>query len=258
MPQDHARDARDVDHRSEVARPGVRRVHRGDRDAADPHAEPPGGDQRLALEYEPASRAVLHLEPPQERRGVDAKARLAVVERLPSGPADEEVRDAVRGAARARRVGADDEPGADHDVLRMRSCDLHQPRDVLRRVLAVTVERDHARGAERERVLHAPPQARALAAVALVPQQHHRQAANALVRAVGRAIVHDDHGRRYRGRARDDVCDRRGLVAGRDHDCVALLGAGHGTTLAQGARGSRLGRPGALTLARPRPLRPDR
>src|SRR5215475_1674705 len=101
LPRDHARDPRNVAHRPEVAPPRALRVQGGDRHRAARNTEARGSDQHLALEHEPAGGSALHLDALKDGGRIDAEPRLAVLERLPRRPADEEIGGAIRDIARA-------------------------------------------------------------------------------------------------------------------------------------------------------------
>lgn len=87
---------------------------------------------------------------------------------------------------------------------------------VLGPVLAVAVERDDRRRAQRERALHAAPQARTFSEVHRIAQQLERQALERGRGAVGGAVVHHDQHADLAQRALGHVADRRGFVEGRD------------------------------------------
>ena len=87
---------------------------------------------------------------------------------------------------------------------------------VLGTVLAVAVQRDDRLRAQRERALHAAPQARALAQVDCVAQHFERQAFERRRGPVAGAVVDHDQRAHLSQRALGDVADGRGLVVGRD------------------------------------------
>ena len=223
LPQDHARDSRYVAHRPEVASPRPLRVQGGDGHRATRDAQARGGDQHLALEHETPGRAVLHLDALEEGGRIDAEPRLTVLERLPRGPADEEVGGAIGDIARARRGFPPEPPCADDDLAGMSARRREQAPDLLWGVLAVAVERDDAGGAQAKRVPHPAPQAPALAEVAVVPKDGDRKARERGRGPVGRTVVDDDDPLDLRERASGDIGDRRRLVVSRDDDRVTRL-----------------------------------
>ena len=159
----------------------------------------------------------------QQPRRVDAKARLAVGEALPRREADPEVREAVGSVAKPRDFVAQMPARADHDRLRPLALGGEQRRNVLGPVLAVAVQRNHRARAERERVLHAAPQARALAEILGIAKQHERQALERRRGAVARAVVDHDQRADLAQRALGDVADRRRFVVGRDDGDVGCV-----------------------------------
>src|SRR5262245_49473371 len=174
LPRNHASDAGRVAHRTKVTRSRDQWIDRFDRNAADVDAKPRRGDEHLALEHEPARGTMPHGDASEERRRINAESRLAVVERLSRRPANAEISQTVRQITRTRRPLPAPQSRPDDDLLRMRMRNADEPRNILRRMLAVAVERDHAGDAELERVPHPAPQAATLSDVVPVLQYPHR------------------------------------------------------------------------------------
>jgi hypothetical protein len=63
----------------------------------------------------------------------------------------------------------------------------------------------------------------AFAAVAAVPEQHHRQPGERLGRPVARAVIDDDHPRELTKRPQGDLPYGRGLVIDGDHGPVIAV-----------------------------------
>ena len=160
----------------------------------------------------------------QQPRRVDPKARLAVGEAPAGRQPDPEIRQTVGAVAQPRYVLAQMPARADHDRVGPLAVRGEQRRNVLGPVLAVAVEGDHRARAERQRALHAAPQARALAEVFGIAQHLERQALERRRGGVARAVVDDDQRADLAQRALGDVADRRRLVVGRnDGDAVGRL-----------------------------------
>jgi hypothetical protein len=160
----------------------------------------------------------------QQPGRIDAKARLAVGEALSGGQADPEIRETVGAVTKARNLAAQMPARSDHDRLGPLAVRGEQRRDVLGPVLTVAVEGDHRARAERERALHAAPQARALAEILAIAQQLERQALEHRGGRVARAVVDHDQRADLVQRALGDVANRRRLVEGRnDGDAAARV-----------------------------------
>src|SRR5512135_1233406 len=202
----------------------ARALDRGDANREQREAGAPGLDQHLALEHE-ALRAAARNHFSPRGVGIDPEARLAVLDALPGGPGDPEVREAVREIAIERNVFRIVQPAADSYGARFGPLGRQQAGNLFGRMLPVAIQRDHRVSAVPERLLHAAYQAARLAPVALVAQNGDRQSAERQSGAVGRAVVHHDHARDLTQRALDDAPDRRFFVEGGNDrcDCVHAM-----------------------------------
>jgi len=181
------------------------------------NVEAAGLDQDLAFERETRRRTVVDARLAQQAGRVDAKSRLGVGKAAPGRQPDPEVGEAVGSVAQRRHLLTQVPARADHDRPGPLAVRREQRGDLLGPVLAVAVERDHRLRAERERALHAAPQAGALAEVRRVAQHLERQAFERRGGAVARAVVNHDQRADLRQRALGDVADGRRLVVRRDH-----------------------------------------
>jgi hypothetical protein len=159
---------------------------------------------------------VVHYRLAQQPCRVDPKAGLGVGEAVAGHQPDAEIRAAIGAVAQRRHFLAQVQARADHDRLGLLAVRGEQRGDVLRPVLTVAVERDHRARAERERALHAVPQARAFSEVHRMAQQLERQALERRRGAVGGSVVDHDQRADLRQRTLGHVTDRGRLVVGRD------------------------------------------
>jgi hypothetical protein len=223
--RDHPDDAGGVAPQPEVARTARMQVDGvdGHRDRGEAVAR--GLDHELAFQRERARGAVRQVDLAEQRRGIGALPGLRVEHAMAGRPRDPEVGEAVGEASRRRHRPVASHARADRERPRVCRERAQQPRHVVDVVLAVAVHRDDHVGTGGKRGLHAVPQARRLAEVALVTDERHRHAGERRGRSVGRAVVDDDHDFRERQGAQGDRADRRGLVE-RGNDDRELHGAG--------------------------------
>src|SRR5690606_27957127 len=95
------------------------------------NATPTGLDQNFTFEHETGRTIMPDAHLIEQCQRIDAESRLAVANRIASGPRDPEVRKAIRPITGGGNLFRGVQARADHDVVRQSLVSLDEARDVL-------------------------------------------------------------------------------------------------------------------------------